>query len=131
MHFFSPALRRYLALYPRTVWLLSSPSPMASLAEKDGDAKDRHPSLPIEVVLHHSIQRREDRECPICLEDFKEGDPVKRLPCGHIFHAACVKEWVVEVRGVCPLCRQGIFTKDACVSQVRLLLRREKAAAWS
>ncbi|OAO11840.1 hypothetical protein AV274_6453 [Blastocystis sp. ATCC 50177/Nand II] len=57
---------------------------------------------------------KESEECPICLEDFKEGEPVKRLPCGHLFHAACVKEWIVDVRGVCPLCRQGIFTKDAC-----------------
>ena len=59
------------------------------------------------MSLGACVQRRESEECPICLEDFKEGEPVKRLPCGHLFHAACVKEWIVDVRGVCPLCRQG------------------------
>ena len=83
------------------------------------------------MSLGACVQRRESEECPICLEDFKEGEPVKRLPCGHLFHAACVKEWIVDVRGVCPLCRQGIFTKDACGPPPYLLPRRAKAVARS
>ena len=55
-------------------------------------------------------------ECSICLEDFKKGDRVKILPCKHVFHERCAKGWIVNVRGVCPLCRQGIFVKEGEVS---------------
>ena len=51
-------------------------------------------------------------ECSICLEDFKKNDLVKVLPCKHVFHEHCAKGWIVNIRGVCPLCRQGIFPKQ-------------------
>lgn len=40
--------------------------------------------------------------CAICLEDFAEGDEAQRLPCGHIFHNPCIKEWLLRSRH-CPL----------------------------
>ncbi len=33
-------------------------------------------------------------DCAVCLSDFAEGDEVKRLPCFHQFHAACVDAWL-------------------------------------
>jgi len=39
--------------------------------------------------------------CAICLEDFKEGDQVARLACGHIFHERCVVCWLQQ-RTQCP-----------------------------
>ena len=31
--------------------------------------------------------------CSICLEQFDLDTPVKKLPCNHIFHPACVDIW--------------------------------------
>ena len=64
------------------------------------------------VVDSDNFQGSYGTECSICLEEFKKGDHVKVLPCKHVFHEHCAKEWIVDVRGVCPLCRQGIFAKE-------------------
>ncbi|KAI6687499.1 hypothetical protein NL676_024327 [Syzygium grande] len=46
--------------------------------------------------------------CPICLQDFKEGETGRRLPkCGHIFHLECLDVWLVR-RGSCPMCRDSL-----------------------
>lgn len=46
--------------------------------------------------------------CPICLEDFKEGEKLRVLPCDHIFHPPCVDEWLQKWQRVCPLCKSLI-----------------------
>ncbi|CAN6453520.1 unnamed protein product [Victoria cruziana] len=46
--------------------------------------------------------------CAICLQDFEDGDAVRRLPqCRHIYHGACVDRWLSR-RGSCPMCRKEI-----------------------
>lgn len=35
-------------------------------------------------------------ECAICLSDFEKGDPVRVLPCGHIFHREEVDTWLIQ-----------------------------------
>ncbi len=35
-------------------------------------------------------------ECAICLSDFETGDPVRILPCGHIFHREEVDAWLIQ-----------------------------------
>ncbi len=47
-----------------------------------------------------------EQECPICLENFVENETVAMLPCGHIFHIECVKEWF-SIKYECPSCRFG------------------------
>lgn len=44
--------------------------------------------------------------CPICTDDFEDGDTVRVLPCAgrHHYHAACIDEWLTG-HSVCPLCR--------------------------
>ena len=52
-------------------------------------------------------------ECYICLSDYATGDELRRLPCRHEFHSACVDKWLVEVHRTCPLCRADVVTKAA------------------
>jgi hypothetical protein len=48
--------------------------------------------------------------CPICCEEFQEGNYVKALPvCKHIFHEKCVKEWLM-MNPLCPMCRGNVRT---------------------
>ncbi len=48
--------------------------------------------------------------CSICLTDFEESEEVLILPhCGHVFHHACIREWLVaRSRDTCPLCQREV-----------------------
>jgi hypothetical protein len=39
------------------------------------------------------------------------GSKVLKLPCGHIFHRACVSSWL-ERHCTCPTCRFEVETED-------------------
>ncbi len=41
-------------------------------------------------------------ECSICLNDFENNENILILPCIHIFHENCLKEWFKK-RSTCPL----------------------------
>jgi len=47
-------------------------------------------------------------ECAICLSDFEKGDPVRILPCGHIFHREEVDTWLIQRKKLCPVCKADI-----------------------
>mmetsp|Transcript_28030 Transcript_28030/g.70934 ORF Transcript_28030/g.70934 Transcript_28030/m.70934 type:complete len:304 (+) Transcript_28030:73-984(+) len=44
-------------------------------------------------------------ECPICQDTFDESKPIKRTPCGHLFHEDCLGNWLENFAKSCPLCR--------------------------
>ncbi|KAF1872921.1 hypothetical protein Lal_00016026 [Lupinus albus] len=51
------------------------------------------------------------RQCQICLEKFygeKEDEDtdveITTMPCGHVFHHQCIKQWL-QTSHMCPLCR--------------------------
>lgn len=48
----------------------------------------------------------DDNCCPICLVEYKEGDEMRCLPCGHEFHKTCVDSWL-ENNASCPSCRHS------------------------
>lgn len=43
--------------------------------------------------------------CVICLESLSNGKHVVLSECGHEYHEECLKEWVMEGKHSCPLCR--------------------------
>lgn len=45
--------------------------------------------------------------CVICLEEFKDGEEIRRLPCLHIFHQGCVDR-ALQIKSECPICRNPI-----------------------
>ena len=46
----------------------------------------------------------EKKNCVICLNDFKVGDKVMILPCVHIFHSQCIRDWFGS-KDTCPICK--------------------------
>ena len=46
----------------------------------------------------------EKKNCIICLEDFKNGDKAIILPCIHLFHNECIKNWL-KTQNTCPICK--------------------------
>jgi hypothetical protein len=52
---------------------------------------------------------RKEKECSICLEEFKELDRVKLFSCKqHIFHKDCIMKWLLD-KDICPLCKKPII----------------------
>jgi len=47
-----------------------------------------------------------DRTCIVCREDMHVGS-TKKLPCGHMFHFACLRTWLERSQS-CPTCRHEI-----------------------
>ncbi|XP_011008959.1 PREDICTED: E3 ubiquitin-protein ligase RNF126-like [Populus euphratica] len=47
-------------------------------------------------------------ECAVCLDDVEEGEEIRELRCGHIFHRACLYRWLDFRPSTCPLCRGSL-----------------------
>ncbi|KAG9343359.1 hypothetical protein AGOR_G00242520 [Albula goreensis] len=47
------------------------------------------------------------RECVICMLDFVYGDPIRFLPCMHIYHLDCIDDWLMR-SFTCPTCMEPV-----------------------
>mmetsp|Transcript_2204 Transcript_2204/g.3671 ORF Transcript_2204/g.3671 Transcript_2204/m.3671 type:complete len:384 (+) Transcript_2204:180-1331(+) len=67
----------------------------------------------VEIQEHHLIAEGSPTgiPCPVCLDEMKVRDVVKRLPCKHMFHPNCVIPWL-ERHNSCPTCRYELETSD-------------------
>jgi len=54
----------------------------------------------------------EFNKCCICLESFKQGDEIRRLPCLHIFHTEEIDQWLSR-NHLCPICRTPIEQNES------------------
>lgn len=69
-------------------------------------------SLPKECTQYtwedgsHTRLTEDDIRCTICVQDFRRGHPVTRLPCYHEFHSDCLLLWF-HINVSCPLCRHS------------------------
>jgi hypothetical protein len=48
--------------------------------------------------------------CSICLDSYEENSTVRVLGCCHVYHAACVAEWLRR-RATCPMCNMDITVR--------------------
>ena len=53
----------------------------------------------------------DQHSCCISFEDFKEGEEVYKLPCGHIFSDS-IFTWLKEESNKCPVCRHELSHKE-------------------
>ncbi|KAG7402026.1 hypothetical protein PHYBOEH_007240 [Phytophthora boehmeriae] len=53
--------------------------------------------------------------CPICLIEFEDGEDVRNLPCKHIFHVACIDEWLKRNTS-CPMCKSNVDLEAVTVT---------------
>ena len=47
------------------------------------------------------------RKCTVCLNEFKNCQLLRRLPCLHAFHRKCIDNWLKE-SSQCPVCMKDI-----------------------
>ncbi|KAL6754993.1 hypothetical protein V8C86DRAFT_271675 [Haematococcus lacustris] len=62
-------------------------------------------------------------DCAVCAEDLEPGCPACALPCGHVFHAACIRCWLLAAQpawtaATCPLCRARLWPQPGMMSAV-------------
>lgn len=61
--------------------------------------------------------------CAVCLSDYKDGDLLRKLPCGHHFHQCCADEWLSRNKR-CPLCIRAIDDVQPQANKLERLWRR-------
>lgn len=67
--------------------------------------------------------------CPVCMEDFREGESVRILPgCSHTGHVACFDTWLMRST-TCPVCRAELRTADEISQEDEY--RRDRATAMT
>lgn len=66
-----------------------------------------------EEVYCCSDQNHDEVSCPICLEEYKNGDKVGRMEkCGHEYHVVCIKKWLF-MKKLCPICKTEYSNQEA------------------
>ena len=67
-------------------------------------------SLRSKKITPAQVAMDDGPSCPICLEEFREGEEVCAMPCHgkHDFHRACIGEWMKDHRN-CPVCRGELW----------------------
>lgn len=45
--------------------------------------------------------------CAICMCEYSIGDPIRFLPCLHIYHQECIDDWLLR-SFTCPLCTEPV-----------------------
>ncbi|GBM34230.1 E3 ubiquitin-protein ligase RNF115 [Araneus ventricosus] len=65
--------------------------------------KEKIDEIPTVNICQEQVDK--NLQCTVCMEDFEQGEPVRRLTCDHHFHDNCIIPWL-ELHGTCPICRK-------------------------
>ncbi|XP_054161655.1 RING finger protein 11-like [Oppia nitens] len=50
---------------------------------------------------------KKNRECVICMGEFMISEPIRFLPCMHIYHTDCIDDWLMR-SFTCPSCLEPV-----------------------
>ncbi|XP_077983612.1 RING finger protein 150-like [Glandiceps talaboti] len=97
-------------------------------------AKKAIAKLPQRTLKDSDPEIQSDMECcAVCIELYKAGDVIRKLPCKHYFHKGCVDQWLIEHR-TCPMCKLNILKAlghDIQERRVSLIVEVETATTGS
>ena len=62
----------------------------------------------IPIIKFRKYKSNGNSQCIICMEEFEKGEKVNLLPCQHIFHINCIKQWLLKQK-TCPFCKKEII----------------------
>ncbi|KAL2651651.1 hypothetical protein R1flu_019779 [Riccia fluitans] len=60
-------------------------------------------------VAVSSCSQESDIKCSICQEEYVDGDELGKIDCGHGYHVACIKQWLVQ-KNQCPICKAAALS---------------------
>jgi len=89
--------------------LLHLLSEIEDIINNDNFTEKEQTTINIEPKKYCDIVNNLDsqKECPICLEEFKPDDEVYKLECNHNYHKSCLDTWFVR-QNSCPMCKKNI-----------------------
>ena len=59
------------------------------------------------ITKYKKDKNNENYQCIICMEEFEKNEKINLLPCGHLFHINCIKQWLLKQKS-CPFCKSEI-----------------------
>ncbi|TKY57835.1 E3 ubiquitin-protein ligase HIP1 [Spatholobus suberectus] len=83
---------------------------LLALEERIGNVST---GLSEETILKHLKKKKYSAEpgfqheaepCCVCQEEYKDGDDIGSLDCGHDYHSDCIKQWLMH-KNLCPICK--------------------------
>ncbi|GFP97673.1 uncharacterized ring finger protein c2f3.16 [Phtheirospermum japonicum] len=78
------------------------------------------------LFVHVCREKCLEDNCPICHEYiFTSNSPVKALPCGHLMHSSCFKDYTFS-HYVCPICSKSLGDMQVYFGMLDALLAEEK-----
>ncbi|KAF2547051.1 hypothetical protein F2Q70_00019972 [Brassica cretica] len=69
-------------------------------------------------------------DCVVCLSKLHEGEELRKLECGHVFHKRCLEGWLHHLNFTCPLCRWALVA-DCCISRTQRRVGRNLISCFS
>jgi hypothetical protein len=86
-----------------------SPGSDSCLLDLKNNRRDK-----IKQIGKYKKVKKTDKElielvCPICIDNFKEGEYYRTLDCTHSFHKKCIDRWFKKDHSECPMCRKLII----------------------
>uniref|UniRef100_A0AAF5PXW7 RING-type domain-containing protein n=1 Tax=Wuchereria bancrofti TaxID=6293 RepID=A0AAF5PXW7_WUCBA len=96
--------------YTNELWVSETSSERRRQELLIEDPKKVHVSTLLEQIpadTYKEEAKMRDIECPICMIDFVDGDPIRYLPCMHCYHKNCVDDWLMRSFS-CPSCMEPV-----------------------
>ncbi|TPX47016.1 hypothetical protein SeLEV6574_g02877 [Synchytrium endobioticum] len=79
--------------------------------------------LPTKIYDSKAIKDNDQTMCPICLDDFENAQQLRRLPCNHEFHIACIDKWLTKRKDtIAPTEITPLLPSSSPLSPPRLLI---------
>jgi hypothetical protein len=95
---------------------------LLELEERIGNVSKGVPPALLESCMKQVEVSTTDETCPICQEELHSTATtsankgcVKLLNCPHVFHKACIKQWLSSNK-TCPVCKQEVLPQPAASS---------------
>jgi hypothetical protein len=90
----------------KTAHWLNQLLPALGIGAKIGGA------TPLEITQNTVLsifmsENHPEGQCPICFEEYKDGDEIRTLKCNHVYHDNCILSWLKNQRA-CPYCKKII-----------------------
>eukprot|EP00927_Polykrikos_kofoidii_P050870 TRINITY_DN44716_c0_g1_i1.p1 TRINITY_DN44716_c0_g1~~TRINITY_DN44716_c0_g1_i1.p1 ORF type:complete len:291 (-),score=37.08 TRINITY_DN44716_c0_g1_i1:283-1155(-) len=76
-------------------------------AKPRGATQELIDAMPLVKFSSEQFDNGSENSCAVCLSEFQWDEILRRLPCDHSFHRACIDKWLKRNK-VCPLCLQDI-----------------------
>nr|XP_020455694.1 E3 ubiquitin-protein ligase RNF6 [Monopterus albus]XP_020455695.1 E3 ubiquitin-protein ligase RNF6 [Monopterus albus]XP_020455696.1 E3 ubiquitin-protein ligase RNF6 [Monopterus albus]XP_020455697.1 E3 ubiquitin-protein ligase RNF6 [Monopterus albus] len=73
-----------------------------------GLTREQIDNLSTRIYGQTNLEGEMSRACSVCINEYAQGNKLRRLPCSHEFHIHCIDRWLSE-NNTCPICRQPIL----------------------